>query len=466
MDKLTLYHSLPYPLKSLAAGIRGRQLSHWRYGPETDRLVAEAHERVRWSADQWQRWREEQVARLLYRTSKNVPWYREHWAKRRRAGDRSSCEILENWPVLEKEHLRENPHAFVSDACDIKRMFHSHTSGTSGKPLRLWQSRETTRLWYSLFEARWRRWNGVSRDNRWAIFGGQLVTPVTRRRPPFWVWNRAMNQLYASGYHLAPDLIPSYVEAIRTYRIEYLWGYTSSLYTLAQEVLAQKLVLPALRVVITNAEPLFEHQRELMIKAFGCPVRETYGMSEMAGAASECEYGRMHFWSDAGVMEVLDNDRAVPAGTSGDIVLTGLVNRDMPLIRYRVRDRGSLGRIGDICACGRTLPLLGVIEGRIDDVVYTRDGRHVGRLDPVFKGDLPVKEVQLIQESYDHIRVVYVAAPGFGPAATESITERLQQRLGSVRVEFEAVEAIPLGANGKFRAVISKVAAHAGTQTS
>jgi phenylacetate-CoA ligase len=127
----------------------------------------------------------------------------------------------------------------------------------------------------------------------------------------------------------------------------------------------------------------------------------------------------------------------------------------MPLIRYDVGDRGFLST-EDACDCGRTLPILGAIEGRKDDVVITRDGRRIGRLDPVFKADLPIREAQIIQERLDHIRVRYIPAPGCSKSALNSLAERLKERLGDMKIELEAVEQIPRSANGKFRSVISK----------
>ena len=207
-DKLLrLYHRLPYPLRVLAASGRGYYLRWWRYGPETERLVAEALERETWSPARWQAWQQERLALVLHRAAKKVPYYREQWSARRRRGDRAAWEYLENWPILEKEHIRQNPRAFVADDCQIQKMYHEHTSGSTGKPLDLWWSRATVKAWYALFEARWRRWYGVSRQDRWAILGGQLVAPVQTRRPPFWVWNAALQQLYLTSYHLAPDLL-------------------------------------------------------------------------------------------------------------------------------------------------------------------------------------------------------------------------------------------------------------------
>jgi phenylacetate-coenzyme A ligase PaaK-like adenylate-forming protein len=454
---LRVYHRLPGRARSVAASLRGFYLCAWRYGSETDRLVEEAHERERWSAESWQRWQEQRLSYVLERAATRVPYYRNQWSQRRRKGDRASWELLENWPVLEKESLRTNPRAFLADDCEVRRLFHEHTSGTSGTPLDLWWSRKTVRAWYALFEARWRRWYGVTRHDRWAILGGQLVTPVEKKDAPFWVWNAALNQLYMSSYHLAPELVSHFLSALERYQIRYLLGYTSSLHALTQVAAAHEPDKLRLAVAIANAEPVLNYQREAIARAFRCPVRETYGMAEIVAAAGECQAGRLHLWPEVGWIEVMEGADYVPRGTPGEFICTGLLNDDMPLIRYRVGDRGAL--LGDehVCGCGRTLPALAHIEGRVDDVLYTRDGRPVGRLDPVFKARLAIREAQLIQETLDVVRVRYVPADGFGKADARSIIAGLRARIGSVDVIMEEVDAIPRTSGGKFRAVISKV---------
>lgn len=451
---LQLYYSLPGPGRSLAASLHGLYLRSWRYGPDTERLVEEALDRERWSHERWKKWQEDRLAFVLHRAATRVPYYRNHWALRRLKGDQASWELLENWPLLEKEPLRENPLAFVADDCSERRMFREHTSGTTGKALVLLWSHATVRAWYGLFEARFRRWYGVSRHDRWAILGGQLVSPAGRHRPPFWVWNAALNQLYMSSYHLAPDFIPAYLDALRQYRVKYLWGYTSSLNALAQEALRLGRRDLKMTVAIANAEPVFSYQREAIAEAFQCPVRETYGMSELVAAASECQAGRLHLWPEVGILEVFKGDQPTSHGTSGDLICTGLFNADMPLIRYRVGDRGRLPAIDTPCLCGRTLPTLDSVEGRVDDTLYTSDGRRVGRLDPVFKAGLPIREAQIIQEELNRIQVRYVPAAGFTPQAGRSIVEELRARMGAVEVILEEVAELPRTANGKFRAVI------------
>jgi phenylacetate-CoA ligase len=453
---LAVYHRMPTPLRTALAGAYGLRLRTWRYGPETEALVEAALERDHWTPDQWQDWRDRRLAELLHRAATRVPYYARAWAERRRRGDRASWEYLENWPVLKKETLRAQSHAFVADDCDRRRMYHEQTSGTSGTPVHLWFTRSTVRQWYALFEARCRVWTGVSRADRWAILGGQMVLPAVRQRPPFWVWNAGLRQLYMSSYHLAPRWIPAYFDALRRYRVRYLLGYSSSIDALARAALDCGLTPPPFAAIITNAEPLLAGQREIIERVFRCPVRETYGMTELATAASECGAGTLHLWPDTGVLEVLNDDghAGVAPGASGRFVCTGLLNPDMPLVRYEVGDRGTLAPDGR-CACNRRLPALRAIEGRTDDVVRTVDGRRIGRLDPVFKADLRIREAQILQETLSRLRVRFVPDVHFSERQAAEIVERLRQRVGDVDVVLEPVERITRGANGKFRAVVS-----------
>jgi phenylacetate-CoA ligase len=451
------YNASPTPCRSAMASTRGFYLRLWRYGHDTERLVEEALERETWSEARWRSWQQERLAFVLNRAATRVPFYRGHWSERRCKGDRASWEYLENWPVLEKENVRRHPRAFVAEDCSPRRMFSEHTSGTTGKPLQLWWSAATVRYWYALMEARWRRWHGVSRQDRWAILGGQLVTPVKQRTAPFWVWNAALRQLYMSSYHLAPASIPAYLNALVRYRVSYLWGYSSALSTLAHGAIRLGRRDLKLQVVITNAEPLVEPQRIAISEAFQCPVRETYGMCEITTAAGECEAGTMHLWPEVGIVE-LSAAPTTAVGPARELICTGLVNADMPLVRYRLGDRGGPIRWKQtICECGRSLPELCSIDGRMDDVLYSRDGRVIGRLDPVFKSSLPVEEAQIIQDNLDRVRVLCVPAPGFSNATAREIASRLRDRMGPIEVVIEQVRSIPRSANGKLRSVISNV---------
>ena len=140
----------------LVASLLGYRLRRWR-SSETEQLVQEALARETWPVAQLRAWSMERVSELLHRAEHKVPYYRDLWSKRRQKGDNRSSEYLENWPILEKAAVRNHPRAFLADDCDVRRMRTTGTSGTTGTPLEFLESRESTRRWYALAEARWRR---------------------------------------------------------------------------------------------------------------------------------------------------------------------------------------------------------------------------------------------------------------------------------------------------------------------
>ncbi|MFN2491865.1 MAG: phenylacetate--CoA ligase family protein [Pyrinomonadaceae bacterium] len=454
---LNVYHCLPKWMRSGAASLHGLHLRSWRFGPETPRLVRELLEREHWDSAQWHRWQQERLAYVLHRAATRVPYYREQWAERRRRGDTASWEYLENWPVLDKEAARTQPRTFVADDCDTRRMFYAHTSGTTGTPVDLWRSRSTMRALYAFSLARTKGWHGIEKHDRWAKLGGQVVTLSSQRQPPFWVWNAALNQLYMSTYHLAPDLITHYLDALVQYRITYLFGYTSSMFALAQEMLRLNRRDIKLKVVITEAEPLFEHHRRVIAEAFQCPVRETYGMGEIVTAANECPSGTLHQWPEIGLVETLENNLPVGKGEFGEFVCTSLLNSDMPLIRYRVGDRGRV-TVDQSCKCGRTLPAVAVVEAGSYDLLITPDGRRVFGLEDVFFRT-PIRQAQIVQEKLNLIRARYVPAPEFTPESARSIVKAVKARMEGVEVILEPVAEIPRAANGKFWVQVCNVPA-------
>ena len=453
-----VFRRLPEPLKALAASVHGARLAHRRYGgvgpvAVTERLVDEALERERWDAATWQSWLDQCLGSMLRRAASKVPHYRSGWH-----GEPSSD--LAQWPVLDKDVVRQTPESFVADGSP--KLYGEATSGTTGTPLRLFRSAAVERQWYALFEARSRRWYGVDRFTPWAILGGRLVVPPERKEPPFWVWNAGLRQLYLSSYHLRPGWIAQAVEEMARRGIQHIYGYPSAVHELARAVLdadPQAGLRLGLKVVVTNAEPLLEIQRRDIEAAFGCPARETWGMAELVAAAGECEYGRLHLWPEVGIVEV-DEER--------EVIATTLIARDQPLIRYRLGDRlaETPPTPGEsTCRCGRTLPVISGLEGRVDDVLVLPDGRRVGRLDPVFKGDLALREAQIVQQAPSLVVLRYVPADGFDDGCRRRLCRRLADRLGGedlVEIVLEPLDRIPRDANGKFRSVIRSFDPQAG----
>lgn len=451
---LQVYNRMPYSLRCAAASLQGIRIQRTRYGGATGALVDQAVDRESWTVERWRTWRGAALARQLENAARRVPFYRED----RPLIDGPIAE-LSSWPVLGKPDLLGHEARFVRDVGARGPVVREHTSGTTGTPLSLTLSRSSVRSWYALFRARTLQWNGVNPGDRWAMLGGQLVANAERTSPPYWVWNAAARQLYLSSFHLSDRSAGAYAATMVRHRVTYLLGYPSAMASLARAIEATGSSPPRLRVAISNAEPLFPEQREVIGRVFGCEVRDTYGMSEAVAGASECAHGSLHLWPEAGVVEILDDDGdPVPDGRVGRIVCTGLLNDVMPLIRYDLGDRGALvPEDAPPCACGRLLPRLKEVTGRDDDVVVTPDGRQIGRLDGVFKTDTPIREAQIVQQSHERFLVRIVPADAFTEAVGSAISQRLRDRVGDVEVRVELVETIPRTTNGKFRAVISEL---------
>ena len=461
MKKTDIYHLLPYPIKRIAASSWGYYLSWWRYNSKTEAQVEEILSRDTWSVEKWKNWQEQRLSFLLNQAATKVPYYQSIWDARRRKGDKSSWELLENWPVLCKQILKNtSSEAFLTEGIKIKNLYPEHTSGTTGTPLVIYTPRETLQNWYAIYEARIRRWNGVSKNDRWGIIGGQLIISQKQSNPPFWIWNQGLNQLYLSAYHIKSRTIKFYLDAIKKYRLVYLLGYPSALYTIAYEGLNQNLIPPELELIISNAEPLYEWQKLTIQEFFKCPVKNTYGMSETVTAASECNHGKMHLFPDVGITEVFEfnSDVKVNLGEIGRLICTGLLNSDMPLIRYEVGDTGAIETSSGICSCGKSLPIIKNIEGRLDDIIITPDGRRIGRLDPVFKVGFNIYEAQIIQEKIDSLLVNIVPGDHFDEMEKLKIESSIRHYVGNfMKIRINLVKEIPRTPAGKFKAVISKI---------
>ena len=163
-------------------------------------------------------------------------------------------------------------------------------------------------------------------------------------------------------------------------------GYPSALHTVAEYALQSGDSLPPARGVFTSAERLTEHVRHALETAWQCRVFDRYGAVEGCASASQCEFGRYHVSPEVGIIEILDAEgRDAAPGVEGEVVCTGLQNLLQPLIRYRLGDVARWSRQQD-CPCGRMMPILEGIDGRLEDSCYTADGRRIVRFDTVFKG--------------------------------------------------------------------------------
>ena len=198
--------------------------------------------------------------------------------------------------------------------------------------------------------------------------------------------------------------------------------------------------------------------RKSIVHFFDCDVRDMYGSTEFYRLAWECEkHEGYHLDVDAHVIEFLDaEDNPVNSG-DGYIVVTGLYNYAMPLVRYKIGDIAGLKE--GKCSCGRSLPVIDSIQGRADDYIKLPSGktispRRINLLDSV-KG---IEQYVTTQLRRDLIRVEVVKNRDFTDDTIDSIKSLIMEGcLGeAINIDVELVEEIRKN-SGKIRTVISLV---------
>jgi len=391
----------------------------------------------------------------LVEAAHHTPYYRSLWRERgidaarvRSVGD------LKDLPPLDKETIRQRGEEFVDDRLDRRRLFTSLTSGSSGTPVRIYQARAFEPMEEAFLARQW-GWAGITPWSRRVKIRGDLLLPASMESESPWRRNLAGNELRMSGYHLSARTVRAYVERIRRFRPEALFAYPSSASILAALVRDSGLRLDV-PLVFTSAETLFPAQRRLIEETFGARVFDHYGMTEAAVAIQECERGTYHLIPEYGITELLPV-RDDPSGELREVIATGLINKSMPLLRYRTGDVVRIQEGRPACACGRVFPAVTEILGRQEDLVQAASGAWVGRLNFVFGGLSGVVEAQIEQERNHDLIVRVVRGTGYGKGTEDAIRRNLRDRVGDLRTSIEYVDVIPRGPNGKLKAVISRL---------
>ncbi len=394
----------------------------------------------------------------LRHAERHVPFYKRRFAEFGvRTSQIKSPEDLAAFPIVTKDDVRANPRDFVAENFHGK-LYRSATGGSTGQPMEFYYDHET-------YE---RRTAAAIRSNRWA--GAEIGEKELHlwgfspgERQGFQTVKRSLHQLiwrqkYISSFHLRTDKLTETLRAIATYRPRVIIGYATPLFVLARAALEEGFVMPAPRGIITSAERLFDHQRDVIERGFGAPVFDRYGCREVMLIGAECQrHEGLHINAESVFVELYRNGRPAPVGTTGEVLVSDLHNRAMPLLRYRNEDL-AIAKAG-VCPCGRGLPLLASVEGRVLDMIVGTHGRIVaGEAFVHLLKDFPIERFQAHQQADRAINLRIVPARGFDADTRAEIERRLITVLGSdADLTVQMVDHIPLTTSGKHRVTKSDV---------
>jgi phenylacetate-CoA ligase len=399
---------------------------------------------------------------LIGHAYETVPYYRRVFDERSlRPADITGMEDLLRLPVLDKSIIRAHQDDFLSSAYDRKALIRSATGGTTGDPMPFYFDRTS-------YE---RRHAAAMRGDSWAgwrlcggefyIWGVPLIPLAGWTRYKKLLHHAGLRRTVVNGFVMTSDEIRSGVEQYNRLRPSVVVGYTNAIYEFARYVKSLGLSMHQPRGVITSAEKLYAHQRSLIEEVFRAPVFDRYGCREVMMVGAECEqHSGMHATADNLLVEIVRNGRHCEPGETGEVLLTDLHNYGMPLIRYKPGDAASWK--GRDCACGRGLPLLDVVEGRVLDVISTPSGKMVPGEAIVFMFTQlsRVSQYQVIQERREELTIRMVVDSPFTEPEQRLFTELCERAFGrEMRVRVECGPEVVIERGRKFRPVLSKVPA-------
>lgn len=430
-----------------------------RFGPHFHRLVNEFKAREGWRVENFVSYQEAQLRKVLT-AAWHSPYYRQVFSEADVSPDMEPFDALCRMPILSKETLRRRAKELLTQNPPPRGTINFKSSGTTGTPTEIYYTPKFHALELAVPQARNLNWAGVNHRERRLMLGVRKVCHFDQDKPPFWRFSPAENMAYGSIYHLSPKFLPYYLEFLRSYGPATVMGYPSALNTIASYALNNNdMPLPA-KAVFTTSETVTTDARDRIETAFQCRLYDRYCAVEMCLFASQCEYGRYHISPDVGIIEIVDfQGKKVPLGVMGEVICTGLQNTLQPLIRYRIGDVARWA-IDQNCPCGRAMPILEGIEGRVEDICYTPDGREILRFDTVFKGVENIREAQVVQDELNSFTIYVVPTKEFNTCDVETIENNMRLHVGNVNTKVRSVTFISRSASGKFRAVICNLTSY------
>lgn len=351
-----------------------------------------------------------------------------------------SFEEMRHIPILEKETVRATPSIYSNIKTDIV----GKTGGTTGASLQVKFTKDDYQIRMAHLDY-FKEQHGFKKGMKRASFTGRVICDPNQAAPVFWRYNRPMNQLLLSLFHLTPDNIPHYIEALNRFKPAVLDSAPSAMVDIASYMKEHGITLDFQMIAIfPTSETLTAGGRKLLEEAFNAPVYDQYASSEGAPILTECSHGHMHLHHETGYIE--------PYGDDGEILITSFTTHGTPLVRYRIGDRMKFGE--GTCPCGQGGTYVTSIEGRQSNYVVTPKGLKV------YEGDLTtivrvlpnsVIQTQFRQFDLHHIEMRYIKDPErFLPSHERVLERELKELFGEgVEITLTPVKQIPRGKNGK-----------------
>jgi phenylacetate-CoA ligase len=414
---------------------------------------------------------------VVAHAAEQVPFYRDLFQK---IGLQPRDPLTENvWskiPILSRAQVRDLGEQLFARSYPqhFGALWMSTSGGSTGIPVRVRKTELDALMWEAmcLREETWHRESvkgvlanlrGVSSESHTAqAFAPGTIVMAEGLVVPDWgaptngLWDTGSMGIMQPGKPLSVQ-----VEFLTQLRPDYLLIRPAGLRLLLAHAREQGVGLPKLRAVWTVSENVDDSLRAECQEAFGCRIVSNYSASETGYIALQCPLGpRYHVMSEVIYVEILDSaGRACGPGEIGRVIVTPLQNYAMPLLRYEIGDEAE---VGAPCACGRGLPVLSRIVGRLEDYLILPSGQRqrVELSHYRISAIREIREFQLAQTGRDRIELRLAVSAPLKEEDVQLLNGMLAKSFGG-HFEWRVVylDAIPKTASGKLLQFVNAVGA-------
>lgn len=389
----------------------------------------------------------------------HVPYYRDLVLEKHLSFSKENIiEDIKQLPILTKEIIRKEGNRLYSiESVD----YHIATSGGStGEPVQLRHDKYLAKIHpgnYFLSFAGYEPGDklvllwGSERDILKGSIGIKAIISnrfVTRRK-------------LLNSFRMTKEDMFNYVSIINKWKPKVILAYTQSIYELAQFIKRENLNVYSPKGIVVSAGTLYKDWADEIREVFRCPIINQYGSRETPGIAISCtESSELHINTFMNYVEIVDdNGNNLPFDTDGNILVTNLFNKSMPLIRYKIGDIGALSA-KKTCKCGRNLPCLTHVTGRTVNVFKRRDGAKIDGeyFTHLFYGINEVERFQVIQIDYEKIKIKIQSSKILGKDKENEIKNNIYAVMGNnCDIDIEYLDEILPTKSGKYLYTISLI---------
>jgi phenylacetate-CoA ligase len=418
-----------------------------------------------WSSEKLMSSQMKQISTLVDHAYRTTPFYKDRFSGAGiKPGQALASSDLSRLPPLTRADLQQSGEKILSSQVPRShgKVFPVTTSGSTGAPVQLSDTSIGSLFWdaFTLRDHLWhqRDFNGSLAAIRWRTDKYGMAPEGVQQQD----WGSPVNQVYQSGkghfLNSASD-IGDQVQWLLDVDPDYLISHPSNLAALARRFLQQGKTLANLKQVRTVGEMVDPEIRELCRDAWKVKLVDMYTSQELGYMALQCPgFDHYHVQSEHVYLEVV-NDAGNPCkpGEVGRILVTGLHNFATPLIRYEI---GDYAEPGEPCACGRGLPVLNRIIGRVRNMLRLPSGEQrwpnfgFGE----FQKIADVRQFQVVQHSLEEIEMRVVTPAPFDEVVEQQIKEILIDHLGyPFRISLSYHDELERADNGKFEDFVSLI---------